>query len=795
MSCQIVTSSKRGAAEAPYSGDYDEQGLRHGRGICVYTDGTVYDGEWARDEQHGSGMCRFPSGNVYFGTFRHGVVEGEGCMLYADGDFFSGTFRNAACHGEGVFFSNGRQTKGVWDRGVRISGREMPLTAITALAAQRSHTAAFTLLMKQFHDHFIFSTKNSRRDSTPGNIVARSDRSSRSVSPSASSRGDDEPVIRTASPAPAPVHPHMSAARPTTDREKGKKIGPCGGEFLNSDDGPALGYAGTLQKASGLGGVSVPTSPSAQSRFFPQADAALMFSFDGGDPGGACETHAPDATVAAQLPLGRWDPAAPPAAASSGVVPREVLFCSAGPVHNEVFSMSSYLKHLGIFLFPFLSLPHIPLCPFAPDTLDVEREFVVSGAALRRDFEVPTASIYAAAVGISCHVVGVALAASVHGVFGRVDGITTADVAVPFAMWIAFAAFCAGYNSYTRLAHPLERLDRHFFPSLAAFVASTVDANSSVCIYTWDEEGGSKITNLHYHYRWQLLSVVVASIIAFASPLTRVARGHSLFGSQSSDEMAACLLCFFSLWIFSGALTYYALKLTDMQREVLAQLRVLTKLAYLRNASITRPTTQIKAKFHFDTAIDFSRPFEGFVGWYFARCHVLYSSTCANHESRGAAVSVMFLLVLLTALISCGDVLYATAAGNIQRSATYYSSGHSIGGAVLLTWGVILLRYMNICLLTQYERHRHRYLVDVAKMFHELHPAHVTSSSLPPSAARSVAVIEHCGAMIDKHDRVASLFSVPVGEGMFALFAFLLACSIASIGVQLGQAIRVSLWR
>ena len=786
------TASGTKPAVAPYSGGRNEQGMRHGRGICVYTDGTVYEGEWENDEHHGQGMCRFPSGNIYFGSFVRGSVEGEGCMLYSDGDFFCGTFRNSTCHGEGIYFSSGRETRGVWDRGVRVSGREVPLTSITSLAAQRANAAAFALLLKQFQTHFFF------------NVVGANE-GTRSVSPARgrSPFGDSsEPTLRTAPPVlPTPQSPstrqrHSDPARLRLPQQQaGEAVAmqsPMAIDESSSHAQPSLTHAYPQRTSSNLHRACVSPLPQGRTQGSGGGgpgltEATMMFSFDGGDAamemmqttvnGPMTLVSSADGTNLVQVGSASGNGKAPSLA---------VLFCCAGPVHNEIFSISSYLRYLLTFLVPYLSLPHLP-CPFPPDTLDIEREYVVSGAALRRDFEVPTASIYMSAIGISCHIIAVALTGTREQIL-QYGGMTQADVAAPFALWITFAAFCAGYNSYTRLAHPLERLDRHFFPRLAAFVASTVDANSSVCIYTWDEDGGSKITNLHYHYRWQFWSLLVASMMAFASPVTRVIRGHEMFGSSS--ELASCVLSFLSLWIFAAGLTFYALKLTDMQREVLSQMKVLTKLAYLRNVSITRPTTQIKTKFHFDAPIDVDQPFAGFVGWYFARCHVLYSSTCANHDSRGAAMSVMFLLVTFVGLIACGDVVYATAANRIEDSASYYSSAHSIAGVLLVTWGTILLRYMNMCVLTQHERKRHSYLVDVAKMYHELHPS---SSAALPQTLRPSSIIEHCGEMIRKHDRTASLFSIPIREGSMAMFAFLLMCSVVSIAVQLGQAIRISL--
>lgn len=38
-----------------YEGEYNGDGLRHGKGKCVYFDGSTYEGDWSNGWRHGKG--------------------------------------------------------------------------------------------------------------------------------------------------------------------------------------------------------------------------------------------------------------------------------------------------------------------------------------------------------------------------------------------------------------------------------------------------------------------------------------------------------------------------------------------------------------------------------------------------------------------------------------------------------------------------------------------------------------------------------------------------------------------
>ncbi|RHX99470.1 hypothetical protein DYB36_013804 [Aphanomyces astaci] len=59
-------------------------GKPHGHGVCKYTNGDVYSGEWARS---GWGVCVFANGHVFQGewTANHVSLNGKGTLTMANG--------------------------------------------------------------------------------------------------------------------------------------------------------------------------------------------------------------------------------------------------------------------------------------------------------------------------------------------------------------------------------------------------------------------------------------------------------------------------------------------------------------------------------------------------------------------------------------------------------------------------------------------------------------------------------------------------------------------------------------
>lgn len=60
-----------------YAGEVNEDGQPHGRGVRMYSDGTLIGGEFRDGEPHGQGVEIWPNGMLYSGNFYEGYPNGE----------------------------------------------------------------------------------------------------------------------------------------------------------------------------------------------------------------------------------------------------------------------------------------------------------------------------------------------------------------------------------------------------------------------------------------------------------------------------------------------------------------------------------------------------------------------------------------------------------------------------------------------------------------------------------------------------------------------------------------------
>lgn len=79
-------------------------GMRHthGRGTWLRPDGSQYEGSWQEDQKHGNGMQTYPDGGTYVGEFAKGYEHGHGIKKYIDKSIFEGRFRFGRRDGPGV---------------------------------------------------------------------------------------------------------------------------------------------------------------------------------------------------------------------------------------------------------------------------------------------------------------------------------------------------------------------------------------------------------------------------------------------------------------------------------------------------------------------------------------------------------------------------------------------------------------------------------------------------------------------------------------------------------------------
>lgn len=85
--CDVVDSRLRGK----YSGDC-RGGKAYGRGKAIGTD--VYEGEFVNGIVHGQGTYLWSDGDKYIGQFNNGKAHGRGIMMYRDGRRVEGVWKN-----------------------------------------------------------------------------------------------------------------------------------------------------------------------------------------------------------------------------------------------------------------------------------------------------------------------------------------------------------------------------------------------------------------------------------------------------------------------------------------------------------------------------------------------------------------------------------------------------------------------------------------------------------------------------------------------------------------------------
>jgi hypothetical protein len=285
------------------------------------------------------------------------------------------------------------------------------------------------------------------------------------------------------------------------------------------------------------------------------------------------------------------------------------------------------------------------------------------------------------------------------------------------------------------------------------------------------------VMNQHYKYRWLFFAIVFGAMMSLSAPATRGGYGHNMFGSDSF-QMAATLLAFFATFFFSAALTYYVLKITDMQREVHAKLHVLTNLAFLERRCIMNPSKHAHIAFNLDELVDVKNLFSGFPGWYCLRSVILYTSVCANHGARRMSMGVFWFAMSCAYLVGLSDTFYMLA-NHYARTDRYYSTGHSYAFFAFVFWGPLLIRYLYVCVLTRRELNRHMYIMDIAGIYQR-----VTANDVEASD-----IIQQCRRVSKYNDASPEIFAQSVFVFVGVCTILLSLAATAAIAFQLGEAI------
>lgn len=103
------------------------RGRREGAGVLsIAASGVTKEGEWVADEPvDGDWTITFPDGSKFTGECVKGRPHGRGVCKYANGDLYDGMWVNGKRHGTGTgFFANGESFVGDWENNhVALNGR------------------------------------------------------------------------------------------------------------------------------------------------------------------------------------------------------------------------------------------------------------------------------------------------------------------------------------------------------------------------------------------------------------------------------------------------------------------------------------------------------------------------------------------------------------------------------------------------------------------------------------------------------------------------------------------------
>ena len=84
-----------------YEGEWSSEGVRTGRGRCIYPDGVFYDGYWIDGEPQILGRYIRKSGDLYEGLIKDGKADGKGVLVDVRGYRYVGYWKQDMRHGLG----------------------------------------------------------------------------------------------------------------------------------------------------------------------------------------------------------------------------------------------------------------------------------------------------------------------------------------------------------------------------------------------------------------------------------------------------------------------------------------------------------------------------------------------------------------------------------------------------------------------------------------------------------------------------------------------------------------------
>jgi len=84
----------------------ERKSQKEGRGVMLFVNGDLYNGEWHDNKMHGRGTYYFNMENcIYSGEFKEGELTGRGFIFYSDSqDFYMGEVQKGRYHGKGLIY-------------------------------------------------------------------------------------------------------------------------------------------------------------------------------------------------------------------------------------------------------------------------------------------------------------------------------------------------------------------------------------------------------------------------------------------------------------------------------------------------------------------------------------------------------------------------------------------------------------------------------------------------------------------------------------------------------------------
>ena len=143
-----------------YIGDRNEDGQRHGNGICTYNNGDKYIGEWREDYRHGNGMYILANGEKYIGEYKDDKRNGHGEYTFPEGQKYIGEWKDDKRDGHGEYtLTDGTVVKKFYKDGEEISEQSFneSINEITEIAQKEiEEDPSFTIeILEEFLDYEI----------------------------------------------------------------------------------------------------------------------------------------------------------------------------------------------------------------------------------------------------------------------------------------------------------------------------------------------------------------------------------------------------------------------------------------------------------------------------------------------------------------------------------------------------------------------------------------------------------------------------------------------------------------